>query len=439
MKNQILLKLGSISALAIIGSLPLIAAGCNNSKYSHPKAPKQPVADVRIDEKFNLTPEQVKNFNKKIVMITDGGDINDKSFNQSTWEGLLTFADIQAKLSRSKYGVLEVKSHKFEEAYNQALQSDYNIWMLPGFLHQKHIKSWIEKNIQKVKEKNIIFVGQDFTTKDTIKGYSIYQEFDTKEAAFSAGYAAAKFLSNEKDKKDRTFGTFGGGDFPGVTDFIEGFMKGVYWWNKKASEDKKVYITSSDVDLTSGFETGSTMDTVINKILSQNPKMVLPVAGPATNVLISKENIKNKYVVGVDADQAIAAQGNKKGLFFTSIAKSLGQAAYDAIARISTIQDLSSNKIGELGGFQLGKEDGIQFEGYAKNWVDITKTYITDANKKTLAEEALKDGRKEFDNLDENTKKWLKSKRALFEEKEDHKTVGELLNRLAKELLLPTN
>ncbi|SYV89571.1 Uncharacterised protein, partial [Metamycoplasma alkalescens] len=85
MKNQILLKLGSISALAIIGSLPLIAAGCNNSKYSHPKAPKQPVADVRIDEKFNLTPEQVKNFNKKIVMITDGGDINDKAFNQSTW------------------------------------------------------------------------------------------------------------------------------------------------------------------------------------------------------------------------------------------------------------------------------------------------------------------------------------------------------------------
>ncbi|SYV89572.1 Basic membrane protein, partial [Metamycoplasma alkalescens] len=150
------------------------------------------------------------------------------------------------------------------------------------------------------------------------------------------------------------------------------------------------------------------MDTVISKILSQNPKMVLPVAGQAVGVIIAKEEMKNKYVIGVDTDQAIAAQGNKKELFFTSITKSLGQAAYDAIAKVATSQeaDLSTNPVNELGGFQFGVLDGFQFEGFEKKWVDITKTYIGDKTKKMLADEALAAGRKEFDKLNENEKKW---------------------------------
>ncbi|WP_427902651.1 BMP family ABC transporter substrate-binding protein [Metamycoplasma alkalescens] len=443
MKNKIFKKIGLIPIIIAFGTMPLIAARCNNSKYSHPKAPKQPIAQVEINEKFNLTPEQLKNFDKKIILITDSGDLNDKAFNQSSWEGLLHFADIQSKLSRDKYGALEIKDHKFDEVYNQALNKGYNIWLLSGFNHKDRIRSWIEKNIEEVKKNKIIFIAQDFSNKDAngIKGHSIYQEFDTKEASFSAGYAAAKFLSNEKDKKDRTFGTFGGRSEEAVTDFIEGFMKGVYWWNKDAAKDKKVYITSPEIDLSSGFDTGTQMDTVISKILSQNPKMVLPVAGQAVGVIIAKEEMKNKYVIGVDTDQAIAAQGNKKELFFTSITKSLGQAAYDAIAKVATSQeaDLSTNPVNELGGFQFGVLDGFQFEGFEKKWVDITKTYIGDKTKKMLADEALAAGRKEFDKLNENEKKWLKSKKALFNDDTEFKNIQELLNKLAKELLLPKN
>ncbi|PZV99850.1 BMP family ABC transporter substrate-binding protein [Metamycoplasma auris] len=433
--------LWGLSVLSSVVTLPLIAASCGKGKYAHPKGPKVPVADVKLNDEYKLTEEEAKNFPYKMVMITDGGDINDKSFNQSPWEGILHFADLQNKLPLDKYGVIEVKNEKFDESYNNALNAGYNIWVLPGFHHKETIKAWIAKHKEEVKKNKIIFIGQDFTNdnKNGDNGFSIFQEFKTKEAAFAAGYATAEFLSNEEKKEDRTFGTFGGGTFPAVTDFNEGFMKGVWYWNNKNKvKNKNTYSVSNTIDLSSGFDVDTKMESVVKKVISLNPKVILPVAGPAAGVVLQNIVGSNRYMIGVDADQGFAAKPNEKHLIFTSIVKSLGQAAYDAVAQISKVKDTSKLK-SSLGEFEFGKTDGKMYQGYDKNWVDITKTHITDPKKKELADKALEAGKEAFKSLDETHKNWLaSSKMVLPTENTENSSIGlqELLNKLAVELYI---
>ncbi|BAW18319.1 lipoprotein [Mycoplasmopsis bovigenitalium] len=427
MKRKFLLSISAISALS---AMPLMAAACGNKKYSHPKQPSQSVVNIKFNDSFKLTEEQIKKA-PKIVMINDGGDLNDKSFNQSAWEGLLNFADLQNKFPYSQFDVIEVKNSQFAQAYQTALEGKYQIWIAPGYLHGDHIGTFVKANEAKIKENKVVIIGADYTSE--LSGHGIYQHFKTKEAAFMAGYAAGMFLSNETDPKNRTVSSFGGGIFPGVTDFIEGFYKGILWWNnQQTDENKKVHTLTDTVDLSSGFEITPKMNSTIDSVLALNPKMVLPVAGPATNVLINNERSKDKYIVGVDTDQSLSAPKNKEW-FFTSILKSIGQSTYDTVGRLASTQDLASES-DKLGKFELDKKDGNQVGGYNENWVDVAPTSITDPAKRQLAVAALQKGKEVFKKLTPEEKDYLASKRALKDGTE-YNTEQERLNALSKELM----
>ncbi|ENY69125.1 Hypothetical protein MAU_1660 [Metamycoplasma auris 15026] len=342
----------------------------------------------------------------------------------------------------AKFGVIESKNNKeaITEAYNTALRNGYNVWILPGQFHEDKIKTWLDTHKEEVKKKNIIFIGQDYTGKKengfNTPGYSIFQEFKTKEAGFAAGYATAEFLSNEEKKEDRTFGTFGGSIHASVTDFIEGFLKGVLYWNTRPDhKDKnKTYSVTNTIDLDSGFEQTQKMDATVKKMIALNPKIILPVAGIASTLVLQElEKKTGKYMIGVDADQGFAATPAQKNLVFTSIIKSLGQATYDALTQITKVKDPAKLKE-NLGGFELGKADGKMFEGYNKNWVGVTKTHIKD--KKELADKALELGEEVFRNLKENEKKWLNSSKMVNIDGQEESNLGlsELLNKLAAEI-----
>ncbi|WP_029609020.1 BMP family ABC transporter substrate-binding protein [Mycoplasma simbae] len=408
MKHKWMLTLASVSA---VSALPMVAVACGQeNKYTHPKAPVESVTDIKLDAKYNLT-DEAKASVKKIVMINDGGDINDKSFNQSAWEGLLTFANVQNKLPYDKYDVLEVKDEAYAQAYTAALNAGYNVWIVPGFLHSQHIGEFLKKpeNLAKAKQLGIKMIGADYSL--DLQGHGVFQNFKTKEAAFAAGYAAAAFLSNETNAADRTFASFGGGAFAGVTDFNEGFMKGVYHWNKKQTdENKKVHSTLATVNLGAGFDTAKpAMQSVIDSVMATNPKLILPVAGAATYQVMKASNYAGKYVIGVDTDQAFAAPSGKE-TFFTSILKNLGQSTYDAVSFLATTEITDANKA-TLGTAEANgdyNKDG----GFAEKWVDISVTHIEEATKKALATKAIEDGKAAFLALSAEEKEWLYSGKA---------------------------
>ncbi|MBU4691885.1 BMP family ABC transporter substrate-binding protein [Mycoplasma sp. ES3225-GEN-MYC] len=414
MKNKLLLGLGAVSAL---GTLPMVAAACSNDKggeingvavkhteFTHPKRPTVPVTKITLNKEFGITKGQKM---KSTVMINDGGDINDKSFNQSAWEGLLTFADIQNGVSADNYAVLEVKEGKYEQAYREALDSKYKVWLLPGFLHQTNVSAFLQKpeNAKKFKELGIVLIGADYTSLSDVKdlaGHAVFQDFKTKEAAFVAGYAAAKFLSTEKEFKDRSFATLGGGAFPGVTDFNEGFMKGILYWNNQQKDDStKIHSTTNSVNLGAEFDQNETNTKAVDAMLATDPKIVMAVAGQTTFQVTkhTKFKGKNKYIIGVDVDQALSAS-SEQNTYFTSIVKNIGQSTYDAVSALALGKDVE--------GLEIDKKDSIMSHGYDRGWVGVSKTHI-EGDKQILAQQALDEAEKLYKTLDEETKAWLHS------------------------------
>ncbi|WP_412031614.1 BMP family ABC transporter substrate-binding protein [Metamycoplasma buccale] len=419
--SKLLLSLGSI--ISAVTVTPMISAACGNGD-EHPKAPTEKVADIKENKEFKTDkPASVP----KVAVITDGGDINDKSFNQSAWEGVHALGK-QLKMPVENYNPILVQNRNFEAAYNTALTQGYKYWVLPGFLHADQIKAFYAKHKDEIIKKGIRFIALDFVLDKSIQeGTGVSLNFKTKEGGFAAGYAAAKFLSTFKNKTDRTFSTFGGGAFPGVTDFNEGFYKGVYHWNKQqTNKDTKVTSVDGDkVELGSGFEPNDTMNSVVNSVLSKNPKLVLPVAGTATRVVTENDKFGDKYVIGVDADQALTAT-KKKNNYFTSILKRIGQAVYDVTGSLTT-----NTKIGEfIPGFEDGKKSASIAKGYNDGWVGLAKSYIT-GDKATTANEALEEGKKALLGLSETEKAWLHSNKVTPEgsEVED---IQSRINQLSK-------
>ncbi|VEU79056.1 Basic membrane protein [Metamycoplasma arthritidis] len=415
--------------LAIAGSstlftLPLVAAACGQT--THPQRPSEFFADVKKNDTYSLNQDQINNMGKTAV-ITNGGDINDRSFNQSAWEGVLNFME-QVKAPIQKYDVFKVSDGTFQEAYKRALAQGYKYWVLPGFLNQEQIKKFYTEHKEEMKKKGVRLIAVDFTLEGIAdQGMGISINFKIKEGGFMAGYAAGKFLSQYSNAADRTISTFGGGAFPGVTDFNEGFYKGILKWNKEQT-DKNKRITSTDgenVHLNSGFEPKDTMTSVINSVLSKNPKMVLPVAGPATNATVQNQSFGNKLIVGVDTDQANTVSKHKDR-FFTSILKKIGQSVYDVIASIITGQ-VQSN----LGEFKDGEKSAALEKGVAEGWVGLSKTHLTGEDQ-AKATEALEAAKKIFDGLDETHKKWLAGGYVKAEDTSETSDIQTRINALSK-------
>lgn len=398
-KSKLILSLGAVSSIAAV--LPMISAGCVDSKR-----PKNWVAGVKENEDYKLTDAQ-KAKAPVVAMITDGGDIHDLSFNQSAWEACIKYGD-QNGFGYDKYNVYEVKNNDYNAAYNAALNGKATVWVLPGFNHLERIIPYLKENKEKLNDVTLVTIDFNLAVNDKgytpNKGQSIAIEFETKEGGFLAGYAAGKYLSQEKEEANRTFSTFGGGAFPGVTDFNEGFYKGILQWNEE-NPDAKVKAKETKVILNSWFNpTAESMTSAVTSITTGGAKMVMAVAGPATHLVASNKDFteNGQLIVGVDTDQSLTSPKNSDR-YFTSILKRIGQATYDVLGAIT-----SGTHVDILGGYVKGVKNGSLKKGISQNWVDISDTHISGDNN-ARATEAIKLAKDKWATLSQDTKEWLLS------------------------------
>lgn len=402
--SKILLPLGT---LASVGAIATTLVSCGD-KYTHPEAPAKEdrVAGIKVKSDFLLTEDQKKNMGEhRIAVISDGGDIKDKSFNQSTWEAACEFGE-QNKIEPKFYDVLHVQNDQFEQNYQTALDKGYKYWVLTGFLHQAKIEQFAKTNKAKLDEKGIVIIAVDFdsSSNNDLKGHFIGLNFRTKEGGFMAGVAAADYL-NQQDTLNKTVTSLGGGAFAGVTDFIEGFLKGVLVWNEEHT-DKKIKTSEAEFNLATGFNpSAAAMTSAADTSLTTKPGVILPVAGPLTHVVSdhNKTSENGTLIIGVDTDQAITASKNQNQ-YFTSILKRIGQATYDVLGT------LISGKTIE--GFELGKTSVNIVKGVNDDWVGLAPTYLK-GEAKTKAEKALNDAKAKFAALSATDKEWLTGIKAL--------------------------
>ena len=125
--------------------------------------------------------------------------------------------------------------------------------------------------------------------------------FDTVQAAFLGGYAAASY------SKTGVVGTFGGLQIPPVTIFMDGFAEGVKYFNQQKGKDVKVVgwdVASQTGVFTGGFAAGVEAKTAAQGLLDQNADVLMPVGGPIYQSAAEaiKDQNKGSVLIGVDAD-----------------------------------------------------------------------------------------------------------------------------------------
>ncbi|MDA3847516.1 MAG: BMP family ABC transporter substrate-binding protein [Vallitaleaceae bacterium] len=305
------------------------------------EAVEEPVEEAVEEEMVELI---------KVGMVTDSGTIDDKSFNQGTWEGILAYAELGT--IEPKYLQPEGESETdYINAITNLVDAGYEIIVTPGFKFESAIYA-VQYMFPDIKF--ILIDGMPHSA-----DYSLYETaanvasifFYEHEAGFLAGVVAA--LESNTGK----LGFIGGMEIPPVQKFGWGFVAGVQYANDTFGTDAEVtnYLyQGSFSEVAAGQQIASGMyDEGIDIIFAAAGGVGVGVINEAKDRGSNGENV---FVIGVDSDQYIdGIYEGDKSIILTSAIKKVDVAAYDYIdaaingtfrGGTSTIMTLADNAVG---------------------------------------------------------------------------------------------
>ncbi len=267
----------------------------------------------------------------EIALVTDVGTINDKSFNQGAWEGVVKYAK-EFKISYKYYQPDTKSTDDYVESIEVAIENGAKIVVTPGFLFENAI--WLVQN-EHPEVKFILLDGAphnvtDWGTMATVDGsapnfdmadnvFSIF--YAEEESGFLAGYAAVK-------EGFTKLGFMGGMSVPAVVRFGYGFVQGAnYAANEMGLADGAITIK---YEYLNSFAPDAAHQTKAASWYTAGTEVIFVAAGGAGNsVMKAAEGVANKYVIGVDVDQKAESER-----VITSAMKELGNSVYQTLEKI---------------------------------------------------------------------------------------------------------
>jgi len=246
-----------------------------------------------------------------VGVVTDVGGIDDKSFNQSTWEGVVRFAE--DKGVETKY--LQSESDA-DYLPNLSAFSDeeLDIIIAPGFLFADAML-----------EVGTSFPEQSYLIIDSVvEGDNVASAvFAANQGSFLVGVASA--LKAQEAGMD-TVGFIGGMDFGLIQEFEAGFEAGV------AAVDAEMTVL---IEYAGSFADTQIGQTLAAKMFDQGAYVIYHAAGGTGNGLIKeakdrRTNGEDVWAVGVDKDQyADGIYDGDMSAVLTSMMKRVDVAAYN--------------------------------------------------------------------------------------------------------------
>ncbi len=277
-----------------------------------------------------------------IGLVTDAGSIFDKSFNQSSWEGILKVHP-QASTSLDAIQPIRHNPSDLVNAYSVHAAGNKKYVVAPGFYHFAGIRDWNNEGYENLLK--FILLDADATENGTVSAPNVASViYDTKAAGFLAGNLASLYLNAKKDLNEPGYevpkiGMWGGGLFPGVTDFMVGLVYGVKHFNNNNLSKKVSFAKfphpSQYTD--SGFESGKGASKAAYLLGPGKAQVLLSVSGPQVADAITeiqKTANKNQKVIGVDSDGTLKFPTQKE-YFITSILKELTKSVVGVYHRLS--------------------------------------------------------------------------------------------------------
>lgn len=267
------------------------------------------------------------NGNKKVtkILLLVAGNLGDKSFQDSSQEGM--------NLIKKKYGskvqvkTIELGSDKtkFVPGLEDASEDGYDVIITGTF----NMKQPIEQVAPKYpKQTYIVFdTAVDY---GKIKGLSnVYTiTYKQNEVAFLAGALAAQVTTKTDMKNinpDKKIGFVGAMDNPLINDYLVGYIEGAHYIDKDVKVDYS--FTQSFTDAAKGKELA------LVQYQNDGVDIGFNVAGRAGLGQIDAAQSANKYVIGVDSDQAelFSSTPDKANKILTSALKRVDNTLLRAV------------------------------------------------------------------------------------------------------------
>jgi len=183
--------------------------------------------------------------------------------------------------------------------------------------------------------------------------------FATNQSSFLAGYLSAAY------SKTGVVATYGGMAFSSVTDFMDGYAKGVAYYNKVKKANVKVLGWDSakkDGTFVGNFSDSAKALQISKNFELQNADVIFPVAGglaaaTAQNSMTSKKSV----MIWVDSNGVIAAP-QYKSVILTSVLKGVGTSVTQVIRDQKSGKFSSTPYLGTLKNKGTGLAEFYEFD-----------------------------------------------------------------------------
>jgi len=252
-----------------------------------------------------------------LALVTDLGTIDDKSFNQGSWEGLVQYAK-EKNISHKYYQPAEQSNDAYLTAIDLAVRGGAKVVVTPGFLFETPV-----------------FIAQDrypnvnFILVDGVPHSADYSEFKTGKNTVGVNYAEdqAGFLAGYAAVKDgaRKLGFVGGMAVPAVVRFGYGFIQGAEY----AAAELKLAPGAITINYhyTGAFAATPEAQTLAASWYNSGIDVIFACGGAVGNSVMAAAEQAGKKVIGVDVDQS-----GESPTVITSAMKGLQVSVYDCIA-----------------------------------------------------------------------------------------------------------
>jgi basic membrane protein A len=330
----------NIRIVALVGVIALLAAACGSSGSSTTSSTSSssPSAAAAGSGKFLA------------CMVTDTGGINDKSFNQSSYQGVLAAASADSNIT-PKY-LQSTSTSDYASNITAFLGQKCGIIVTVGFLMGGATQTAAKAN------PNQKFAIVDFSYSPALKNVDALL-FNTVEDGFLGGYLAAGMTKSGK------VATFGGQKLSTVTIYMDGFWDGVQYYNKQHHKSVQVLgwnETTQNGEFTNSFTDLTAGQRITQTFITEGADIIFPVAGgvglgAAKAVQTADQSGASVNMMWVDTDGCISAAQYCK-YFITSVEKGIVPAVKNAVLNAAHGTFSGGNYIGTLA------NDGVTLAPY---------------------------------------------------------------------------
>jgi basic membrane protein A len=332
-----------VATVAAAGAATLLIAACGSSSSSPTNTSSTPAAGASSAASSAASGGAASGSTTgKFLgcMVTDTGGINDKSFNQSAWEGMQQAAaanpDVTVKYLQS------TSQSDYVPNINTFIGQKCGVIVTVGFLMADATKAAAQKNT----DSKFAIVDNAYTP--TIPNVDALV-FNTVQDGFLGGYLAAGMTKTGK------VATFGGQELPTVTIYMDGFWDGVQYYNKQHKTNVQVLGWNEQTQkgsFTGDFTDQTKGQTTTQTFISEGADIIFPVAGnvglgAAKAVQTADSSGGNVNMLWVDTDGCVSAAQYCK-YFISSVTKGIQAAVKTAVLSAQSGSFKGGDYIGTL-------------------------------------------------------------------------------------------